>query len=76
MAKRENILPLISLGDIISKASGKRVSDGARKAAEKILEELTSKIVYKANLLAENSNRKTIKAKDVSLAYLQLKGGL
>jgi histone H3/H4 len=72
MKKRENILPLLSLGDIIAEASGKRVSEDARKEAEKILEELTQKIVSKANLLAQNSNRKTIKAKDVNLAYMQI----
>ena len=35
-----------------------------------------AKIVKKANLLAENSNRKTIKGKDILLAYSQLKGDL
>ena len=73
MAKRENILPYAPLGEIIHQATGKRVSKEAKVAAEKILDEVAGKVVYKANLLAQNSNRKTIKGKDVSLAYQQVK---
>lgn len=76
MAKRENILPYAPIGEIISETSGKRVSKNAKQEAEKLLEELTEKIILKANLLAQNSNRITIKAKDINLAYNQLKGGL
>lgn len=76
MVKRENVLPYAPLGKLIQDASGKRVSKDARVAAAQLLEELTGKIVHKANLLAENSNRKTLKGKDVVLAYQQLKGGL
>jgi len=76
MAKRENILPFAPLGVLIKEASGKRVSDNAKITAAKILEELTGKIIHKANLLAQNSNRKTIKTKDINLAFLQLKENL
>lgn len=76
MAKRENILPYSPLGKLIQEATGKRVSKDAKEAASKILEEATDKIIYKANLLAQHSGRKTIKAKDIELAYQQLKGEL
>lgn len=76
MAKRENILPFAPIGKLISEATGKRVSKDARAEAGKILEELTEKIVKKANLLADHSGRKTIKEKDIVLAYQQLQGGL
>ena len=76
MAKRENILPYSPLGDLIANATGKRVSKDARVSAAQILEEVTEKIVRKANLLSEHSNRKTIKGKDILLAYNQIKGDL
>lgn len=73
MAKRENILPYAPLGEIIHEATGKRVSKDAKVASEKILDEAAGKIIHKATLLAENSGRKTIKAKDITLAYQQVK---
>lgn len=76
MAKRENILPYAPLGALIHEATGKRVSKDARVAASRILEEITEKIVKKANLLSEHSGRKTVKGKDILLAHSQLKGEL
>lgn len=76
MAKRENTLPFAPLGKLIQEATGKRVSKDAKETSAKILEELTGKIIHKANLLADNSGRKTIKAKDINLAFQQLKGEL
>lgn len=76
MTKRQNILPFAPLGKLIQEASGKRVSKDAKETSARILEELTGKIIYKANLLAENAGRKTIKDKDIYLAYQQLKGDL
>lgn len=73
MAKRENILPFAPLGKFIQEATGKRVSQDAKETSAKILEELTEQIVKKAVLLADHSGRKTIKAKDIELAYKQLK---
>ena len=74
MAKRENILPYAVLGQLIGEATGKRVSDTARVAAERILDELTEKIMKKAILLADHSGRKTVKSKDIALAYKQVRG--
>jgi histone H3/H4 len=76
MAKRENILPYAPIGHLIAEATGKRVSNDARKTGAKILEEITEKIIYKANLLADHSGRKTIKAKDINLAFNQSTGDL
>jgi len=72
MAKRENILPYSTIGDLIAEATGKRVSKEAKQTGAQILEELTAKIIHKANLLADHSNRKTIKAKDIRLAFSQV----
>ena len=73
MAKRENILPYAPLGEQIQEATGKRVAKEARVAAAQILEEMTEELVHKANLLAEHSGRKTIRGKDILLAYSQYK---
>lgn len=76
MVKRENILPFAPLGVLIQESTGKRVSQEAKITSAQILEDLTEKIVKKAVLLADHSGRKTIKSKDISLAYNQLKGDL
>ena len=74
MAKRENLLPFSPIGALITQHTGKRVAKEARETATKLIEELTGEIVKKAILLAEHSGRKTIKAKDVNLAFQQIKG--
>ncbi len=76
MTKRENILPFTPLGNLISQSTGKRVSKDAKETSAKILDEITAKIMHKAILLADNSGRKTIKAKDINLAFQQIKGDL
>jgi histone H3/H4 len=73
MAKRENILPYAPLGAFMAEVSGKRISKDAKETAAQLLEEKTAEIVMKAQLLAEHSGRKTIKGKDILLAYQQLK---
>jgi histone H3/H4 len=76
MVKRENILPFAPLGALIQEATGKRVSKDAKETAATILEEVTEKIIKKAVLLAEHSGRKTVKSKDVLLAFNQVKGDI
>lgn len=76
MVKRENILPFAPLGALIQEATGKRVSKTAKQTAATILEDVTEKIIKKAVLLAEHSGRKTVKSKDVLLAFNQVKGEL
>lgn len=76
MAKRENILPFAPIGKLIQDNTGKRVSKEAKETGAKILEEVTEKIMKKAILLADHSGRKTVKSKDILLAYNQLKGDL
>ncbi len=76
MAKRENILPYAPIGKIIQENTGKRVSKNAKIATAELLDDLTEKVIRKANLIAEHSGRKTIKAKDLTLAYNQIKGEL
>ena len=72
MVKRENILPFAPIGALIAENTNKRVAKDARITAANLLEDLTEKIMNKAILLAEHSGRKTIKAKDITLAFKQL----
>jgi len=76
MAKRENVLPYAPIGKLIQDATGKRVSKDAKVSSAVILEDLTQKLVHKANLLADHSGRKTVRAKDLNLAFQQIKGEL
>jgi len=76
MAKRENVLPYAPIGKLIQDATGKRVSRDAKISAAELLENLTKKLIHKANLLAEHSGRKTVRAKDLNLAFQQIKGEL
>ncbi|MDA3855747.1 MAG: NFYB/HAP3 family transcription factor subunit [Candidatus Woesearchaeota archaeon] len=76
MAKRENILPFAPIGKLIQDSTGKRVSKDAKETAAQILEEVTEKIIKKAALITEHSKRKTVKSKDINLAYNQVKGEL
>lgn len=76
MVKRKNILPYLTIGTLIYDATGKRVSRDAREVGSDILEEVAEKIIRKAVLIAENSNRKTVKDKDIQLAYNQIKNTL
>ena len=73
MAKRKNILPYLTIGTLINEATGKRVSKEARQTGADILEEVAAKIIKKSALLADHARRKTIKGKDVQLAFNQLK---
>jgi histone H3/H4 len=76
MAKRENILPFAPIGQLIQDATGKRVSKEAKITAAQILEDATQKIIHKANLLADHAGRKTVRSKDINLAFNQVKGDL
>jgi histone H3/H4 len=76
MTKRENILPFATIGDLIGENTGKRVSKDAKTAAAELLEAVTEKIIRKAALLADHNKRKTVKAKDILLAYNQVKEDL
>lgn len=76
MAKRKNVLPFAPIGKLIQDATGKRVAKKARETAAEILESVTEKVINKANLLSEHSGRKTVRGKDISLAYEQIRGEL
>ena len=76
MTKRENIIPYLTIGNLIQEATGKRVAKSAKETGAEILTDITEKIVKKAVLIANHSGRKTVKAKDILLAYNQLRGDL
>lgn len=61
-------LPVAPIGRIIKNAGAERVSDDARAALAKILEEKGEEISAQAVKLAKHAGRKTIKASDIEMA--------
>ncbi|VUT27968.1 MAG: Archaeal histone A1 [Candidatus Syntrophoarchaeum sp. GoM_oil] len=62
------ILPIAPVDRLVREAGADRVSEGAREALAKILEDQGMKIAKEAIKLAEHAGRKTVKIEDIELA--------
>ena len=62
------ILALAAMDKLMRRSGAKRVSEGAKKALQEVLENYADKITARAVQLARHGGRTTIKSDDIKLA--------
>lgn len=69
MSKR--LIPVVAMEKIMKQAGADRVSDKAKIVMKNIIEDKADHLARDAIKLAFHAGRKTVKARDIKLAYKQ-----
>jgi len=64
----QRLIPLAALETLMKSAGIERVSESAKVALKKALEERARKIITRAAVFSQHAGRKTLKGEDIELA--------
>ncbi len=64
----QRLIPLAAMEALMKTAGVERVSESAKQALKKFLEERAKQLIMRAAVFAQHAGRKTVKGEDIELA--------